>query len=104
MLQYSRERFAFLSSLHHVSKRRHHWILQGMLAGENTLNALCARLVMRTVAANKGQYDSAKFLGDYVKARPDGSSPPTPSAAAVVSAPGRASRRSERFDRSKIEH
>lgn len=39
---------------------------QGMKAGENTLNALCARVVMRGMAEAKG-YDSARFLDDYVK-------------------------------------
>lgn len=28
--------------------------MQGMNAGENTLNALCARVVMRGIAANRG--------------------------------------------------
>lgn len=39
-----------------------------MAAGENTLNAVCARLVMRTITQNKG-YSSGKFLEDYVKVR-----------------------------------
>jgi len=38
---------------------------QGMRAGENTLNALCARLVTRGIAAEKG-YSSKRFLSDYV--------------------------------------
>ena len=38
---------------------------QGMAAGENTLNALCARLVTRGIAAEKG-YSSGRFLKDYV--------------------------------------
>jgi len=40
---------------------------QGMAAGENTLNALCARLVTRGVAAEKGNYTTARFLKDYVE-------------------------------------
>jgi ADP-ribosyl-[dinitrogen reductase] hydrolase len=38
-----------------------------MRAGENTLNAVCARLVTRGVAAEKGAYSSARFLKDYVE-------------------------------------
>jgi hypothetical protein len=34
-------------------------------AGENTLNAQCARLLMQTVAEN-GHYDRADFLESYV--------------------------------------
>eukprot|EP00200_Dunaliella_tertiolecta_P005344 CAMPEP_0202358460 /NCGR_PEP_ID=MMETSP1126-20121109/12118_1 /ASSEMBLY_ACC=CAM_ASM_000457 /TAXON_ID=3047 /ORGANISM="Dunaliella tertiolecta, Strain CCMP1320" /LENGTH=338 /DNA_ID=CAMNT_0048951625 /DNA_START=249 /DNA_END=1265 /DNA_ORIENTATION=- len=39
---------------------------QGMKAGENTLNALCARVVMRGIAANGG-YDPKHILDEYVK-------------------------------------
>ncbi|KAK3244440.1 hypothetical protein CYMTET_45942 [Cymbomonas tetramitiformis] len=39
---------------------------QGMIAGENTLNALCARLVMRSIAA-EGGYSTDRFLDDYVR-------------------------------------
>ncbi len=39
---------------------------QGMVAGENTLNAVCARLVTRGISAEKGAYGSARFLKDYV--------------------------------------
>lgn len=39
---------------------------QGMAAGENTLNAVCARIVMRGIAANGGKYDSTLFLNNYV--------------------------------------
>jgi ADP-ribosyl-[dinitrogen reductase] hydrolase len=38
---------------------------QGMVAGENTLNAVCARLVTRGITAEKG-YSSSRFLADYV--------------------------------------
>jgi hypothetical protein len=46
----------------HVSSHSHvygayrmpHLRTQGMAAGENTLNALCARVVMRGIAANGG--------------------------------------------------
>lgn len=36
-----------------------------MVAGENTLNALCARVVLRGIA-REGRYDPAAFLDDYV--------------------------------------
>lgn len=39
---------------------------QGMAAGENTLNALCARLVTRTITSSKGAYDPDTFLRNYV--------------------------------------
>ncbi|MEW5305684.1 MAG: hypothetical protein WDW36_008207 [Sanguina aurantia] len=38
---------------------------QGMKKGENTLNALCARVVMRSMTAT-GSYDSRRALSDYV--------------------------------------
>jgi hypothetical protein len=38
-----------------------------MAAGENTLNALCARVVLRGIADNGGKYDARRFLADYVK-------------------------------------
>lgn len=38
---------------------------QGMRAGENTLNAVCTRLVTRGITAQKG-YTSQRFLSDYV--------------------------------------
>lgn len=37
-----------------------------MKAGENTLNAHCARLVMRMLTASAGAYDKAQFLDDYI--------------------------------------
>ena len=37
-----------------------------MQAGENTLNAHCARVVMRTLQANAGRYDKQSFLDDYI--------------------------------------
>lgn len=37
-----------------------------MAAGENTLNAVCARVVMRGIAANGGIYSPERFLEDYV--------------------------------------
>lgn len=37
-----------------------------MAAGENTLNALCARVVLRGISANGGRYDPGLFLKDYV--------------------------------------
>ncbi|KXZ49126.1 hypothetical protein GPECTOR_23g55 [Gonium pectorale] len=39
---------------------------QGMKAGENTLNAICARLVTRTITRDKG-YSAASFLQEYVR-------------------------------------
>jgi len=38
----------------------------GMKAGENTLNAHCARALMRTLAANNGHYDQQAFLSAYI--------------------------------------
>lgn len=40
---------------------------QGMLAGQNTLNAYCARALMRTLTTNKGRYDKEKFLDAYIE-------------------------------------
>ena len=39
---------------------------QGMKAGENTLNAHCARLVTRSMIAEGGRYDQQRFLDDYI--------------------------------------
>lgn len=39
---------------------------QGMKAGENTLNAHCARVLMRSMAAANGYYDKNRFLDDYI--------------------------------------
>ncbi|GBF98933.1 hypothetical protein Rsub_11725 [Raphidocelis subcapitata] len=39
---------------------------QGMAAGENTLNALCTRVVVRGIAADGGRYAPSTFLRDYV--------------------------------------
>lgn len=38
-----------------------------MKAGENTLNSLCARLLMRNLTANNGKYEAESFLKDYVE-------------------------------------
>jgi ADP-ribosyl-[dinitrogen reductase] hydrolase len=38
----------------------------GMKAGENTLNALCSRVLMRSITSSKS-YDSSRFLKDYVE-------------------------------------
>ncbi len=40
---------------------------QGMPAGENTLNAHCARLVMRVLAKSGGEYKAAGFVESYVQ-------------------------------------
>ncbi len=51
--------------------KKHHWgppnrhYHQGMQAGENTLNALCARLVLRSMTRQK-MHDTADFLSAYV--------------------------------------
>lgn len=39
---------------------------QGMRAGENTLNAHCARLVTRSLINNNGGYSAEIFLQDYI--------------------------------------
>lgn len=38
----------------------------GMQAGENTLNAHCARVLMRRLAADSGEYAPGTFLQDYI--------------------------------------
>ena len=51
--------------------KKHHWgpanrhYHQGMQAGDNTLNLLCARVLLRSLNA-LGHYDSKDFLRDYV--------------------------------------
>lgn len=40
---------------------------QGMAAGENTLNAHCARLMMRVVADTPESYDRQKFVNAYIE-------------------------------------
>ncbi len=51
--------------------KKHHWgpanrhYHQGMLAGENTLNLRCTRVLLRRLSAG-GAYDPASFLRDYV--------------------------------------
>jgi len=40
---------------------------QGMPAGENTLNAHCARLIMRVVANSPESYDRQKFANAYIE-------------------------------------
>ena len=51
--------------------KKHHWgqanrhYHQGMQAGDNTLNLLCARVLLRSLNANGG-YDPADFLREYV--------------------------------------
>jgi ADP-ribosyl-[dinitrogen reductase] hydrolase len=52
--------------------KKHHWgqanrhYHQGMQAGDNTLNLLCARVLMRSISA-LGHYDSKDFLKDYIR-------------------------------------
>ena len=38
----------------------------GMQAGENTLNAHCARVLMRSIVSASRHYDSARWLEDYI--------------------------------------
>ncbi len=52
--------------------KKHHWgqanrhYHQGMQAGDNTLNALCARVLLRSLTAN-GHYDATDFLRQYIR-------------------------------------
>ena len=52
--------------------KKHHWgqanrhYHQGMQAGDNTLNLLCARVLLRSLTAN-GHYDSTDFLHQYIR-------------------------------------
>ena len=52
--------------------KRHFWgqpyqhYHQGMQAGDNTLNAHCARVLLRSLTANSGGYDKQRFLDDYI--------------------------------------
>lgn len=46
-----------------VANQHYH---QGMKAGENTLNAHCARLVTRVLAESRNHYDVDKFLANYI--------------------------------------
>ena len=46
-----------------VANQHYH---QGLPAGENTLNAYCARLVTRTLTLHKGRYDVDLFLENYI--------------------------------------
>jgi ADP-ribosylglycohydrolase len=38
----------------------------GMKAGDNTLNAHCARLLMRSIVTNEGRYNCERFLDEYI--------------------------------------
>jgi|TARA_B110000263_G_scaffold241102_1_gene244980 ADP-ribosylglycohydrolase len=40
---------------------------QGMLAGENTLNSHCARIIMRALGSNGGHYNEEQFLNAYIE-------------------------------------
>lgn len=52
--------------------RRHLWgrpnlhYHHGMQAGDNTLNAHCARVLIRSIVANGGGYDRDRFLESYI--------------------------------------
>ncbi len=39
---------------------------QGMTAGENTLNAHCAQVLLRRLAADGGRYEATRYLDDYI--------------------------------------
>ncbi|MCW8858719.1 MAG: ADP-ribosylglycohydrolase family protein [Deltaproteobacteria bacterium] len=39
---------------------------RGMQAGENTLNAHCARVLMRSLATNNGHYNKQHFIDEYI--------------------------------------
>jgi hypothetical protein len=39
---------------------------RGMAAGDNTLNALCARVVLRSILENGGRFSTAAVLAAYV--------------------------------------
>lgn len=45
------------------SNRHYH---HGMVAGQNTLNAHCARVLIRALAANTGHYDKNRYIADYI--------------------------------------
>jgi len=40
---------------------------RGMIAGENTLNLHCMRVLIRSIAHNNKQYDVTHFLHDYIQ-------------------------------------
>lgn len=40
---------------------------QGMQAGDNTLNAHCARVLMRSVSSNHGRYNKQHYLENYIQ-------------------------------------
>jgi ADP-ribosylglycohydrolase len=52
--------------------KKHHWgqanrhYHQGMSAGDNTLNLLCARVLLRSLVS-KGHYDKTDFLQAYIR-------------------------------------
>jgi len=55
-----------------LKDKRKYWgvpnqhVHQSMRAGENTLNAHCARVVTRTLIENAGHYNAQKFLDNYI--------------------------------------
>ena len=54
-----------------LKEKKQHWgqanrhYHQGMQAGDNTLNLLCARVLLRSLTV-RGHYDSKDFLHDYI--------------------------------------
>ena len=53
-----------LGKKHHWGQEKRHYH-QGMQAGDNTLNLLCARVLLRSLNTN-GRHDPADFLREYV--------------------------------------
>lgn len=53
-----------LGKKHHWGQAKRHYH-HGMEAGDNTLNLLCARVLLRSLTVN-GRHDSADFLREYV--------------------------------------
>ena len=47
-----------------VSNQHYH---RGMQAGDNTLNACCARLMIRGLTKSRGEYNKTLFLDDYIE-------------------------------------
>jgi ADP-ribosylglycohydrolase len=46
-----------------VANQHYH---QGMQAGENTLNAHCVRVLLRSLKVSAGRYDKDRYLDDYI--------------------------------------
>lgn len=55
-----------LKGKRHLWNKKNIHYHHGMRAGENTLNAQCARVLMRYLANHQGQYDIEAFLAAYI--------------------------------------